>query len=66
MAASAAIIEAELADAKDRLLRALAETENVRRRADRERADASRFGAAIMFRSSSSLRISHGTFICPV
>ena len=45
-AASAAIIEAELADAKDRLLRALAETENVRRRADRERADASRFGAA--------------------
>jgi len=40
-----ATIEAELADAKDRLLRALAETENVRRRAQREREDASRYGA---------------------
>jgi len=39
-------VEAELADAKDRLLRALAETENVRRRAERERSDAARFGAA--------------------
>src|SRR5690348_14217544 len=32
-------LEAELADAKDRLLRALAETENTRRRAQRERED---------------------------
>jgi molecular chaperone GrpE len=39
-------VEAELAEAKDRLLRALAETENVRRRAERERGDAARFGAA--------------------
>ena len=39
-------VETELADAKDRLLRALAETENVRRRAERERSDAARFGAA--------------------
>src|ERR671935_1766024 len=39
-------LEAELADQKDRLLRALAETENVRRRAQREREDASRYGAA--------------------
>jgi molecular chaperone GrpE len=39
-------VEAELAEAKDRLLRALAETENVRRRAERERSDAGRFGAA--------------------
>ena len=39
-------VEAELAEAKDRLLRALAETENVRRRAERERSDAARFGAA--------------------
>ncbi len=39
-------VEAELTDAKDRLLRALAETENVRRRAERERSDAARFGAA--------------------
>jgi molecular chaperone GrpE len=36
-------LEAELAEAKDRLLRALAETENVRRRAQRERDDAQRF-----------------------
>jgi molecular chaperone GrpE len=41
----AAAAEAELAEAKDRLLRALAETENVRRRAERERADASKYGA---------------------
>jgi molecular chaperone GrpE len=36
-------LEAELADQKDRLLRALAETENVRRRAQREREDASKY-----------------------
>ena len=41
-----ATVEAELADAKDKLLRALAETENVRRRAQREREDAVRYGAA--------------------
>src|SRR5438132_9891534 len=34
-----AALDAELAEAKDRLLRALAETENVRRRAQRERED---------------------------
>jgi molecular chaperone GrpE len=39
-----AALEAELADAQDRLLRALAETENVRRRAQRERADAEKYG----------------------
>jgi molecular chaperone GrpE len=39
-------IEAELSDTKDRLLRALAETENVRRRAQREREDAARYGAS--------------------
>lgn len=38
--------EAELAETKDRLLRALAETENVRRRTERERADASKYGAS--------------------
>jgi len=42
----AAALEAELADAQDRLLRALAETENVRRRAQRERADAEKYGFA--------------------
>ncbi len=41
-------LEAELAETKDRLLRALAETENVRRRAERERADASKYGAVAL------------------
>ncbi|NOZ42213.1 MAG: nucleotide exchange factor GrpE [Alphaproteobacteria bacterium] len=34
---------AEIADLKDRLLRAVAETENLRRRADRERSDAANY-----------------------
>src|SRR5713226_6540030 len=38
-----AAVEAELADTKDRLLRALAETENVRRRLQREREDAQKY-----------------------
>jgi molecular chaperone GrpE len=37
---------AELADVKDRLLRALAEHENFRRRSEREREDAVKFAAA--------------------
>ncbi|HWG79549.1 MAG TPA: nucleotide exchange factor GrpE [Stellaceae bacterium] len=45
-----ATAEAEAADAKDKLLRALAETENVRRRAQREREDAARYGAANLAR----------------
>jgi molecular chaperone GrpE len=39
-------LEAEVAELKDRLLRALAETENVRRRAQREREDASKYAVA--------------------
>ncbi len=39
-----AALEGELAESKERLLRALAETENVRRRAQREREDALRYG----------------------
>jgi molecular chaperone GrpE len=39
-------LEAELADAKDKLLRALAETENTRRRAQREREDVQRYAVA--------------------
>jgi len=39
-------LEAELADQKDRLLRALAETENVRRRTQREREDASKYAVS--------------------
>jgi molecular chaperone GrpE len=46
LAERVASLEAELAEAKDKLLRALAEAENTRRRTQREREDASRFGAA--------------------
>ncbi|HKF72869.1 MAG TPA: nucleotide exchange factor GrpE [Stellaceae bacterium] len=42
--------EAEAADLKDRLLRALAETENVRRRAERERTDATKYGVTQLAR----------------
>jgi molecular chaperone GrpE len=45
-AARAAEAEAQLADCKDRLLRALAEHENARRRALREREEAVRFAAS--------------------
>jgi molecular chaperone GrpE len=38
-----ASLEAELAEAQDKVLRALAETENTRRRAQRERADAEKY-----------------------
>jgi molecular chaperone GrpE len=41
-----AALEAELADQKDHLLRALAETENVRRRAQREREDTLKYAVA--------------------
>src|SRR5438105_1066026 len=36
-------LEADLAEARDRMLRALAETENVRRRLEREREDTARY-----------------------
>ncbi|MEM6491129.1 MAG: nucleotide exchange factor GrpE [Pseudomonadota bacterium] len=39
-------LEAELAAVKDQMLRALADAENTRRRADRDRADAVKYGAA--------------------
>jgi molecular chaperone GrpE len=41
-----AALEAELAEQKDHLLRALAETENVRRRGQREREDASKYAVS--------------------
>lgn len=41
--ARVAMLEAELAEHKDRLLRALAEAENTRRRAQRERDDATKY-----------------------
>ena len=37
-------LEANVADLSDKLLRALAETENVRRRAQRDKEDASKYG----------------------
>jgi molecular chaperone GrpE len=41
-----AALEAELAEGQDKLLRALAETENVRRRAQRERQDAEKYAVS--------------------
>jgi molecular chaperone GrpE len=46
LGARVAALEAEVADCRDRLLRALAEQENSRRRAERERQEAIRFAAA--------------------
>ena len=45
-----AALESEVADLKDQLLRALAETENVRRRTQREKADAAKYAAAPLLR----------------
>ncbi len=42
--------EDEIADLKDKLLRALADRENMRRRADKERLDARRYGAVNLAR----------------
>ncbi|WP_417449097.1 nucleotide exchange factor GrpE [Kordiimonas sp.] len=55
-----AALKAELADLRDRLLRAVAETENVRRRAEKDKADASAYGvtnfARDMLNISDNLR----------
>ncbi|MGE0714609.1 MAG: nucleotide exchange factor GrpE [Alphaproteobacteria bacterium] len=45
-AARIAALEAEVAALKDQYLRAMAETDNVRRRGDRERQDALKYGAS--------------------
>jgi molecular chaperone GrpE len=50
LAARLARAETEAAENKDRLLRALADAENQRRRAEREREDARRYGAANLAR----------------
>jgi len=44
--AEAEQLRAELAEAKDRMVRAVAEAENVRRRADKERQDILKFGSS--------------------
>lgn len=71
-------LEAELAETKDRLLRALAETENVRRRADRDRKDAETYAGTRLARDllgvhdnlaralahvDDALREGHATFL---
>ncbi|NVJ99558.1 MAG: nucleotide exchange factor GrpE [Alphaproteobacteria bacterium] len=43
-------LKSEVADLKDRLLRAVAETENVRRRAEKDKADASAYGVTAFAR----------------
>ncbi|GAK43756.1 GrpE protein [Tepidicaulis marinus] len=48
-------LEAELAETKDRLLRLAAELENTRRRAEREKQDAARYGAASFARDVLSV-----------
>ncbi len=50
-----AAVESELADSKDRLLRALAETENVRRRLQRERDDAQKYAVGSFARDLLSV-----------
>ncbi len=45
-----ATLEAEVSELKDQLLRSLAETENVRRRAQRDKADAAKYAAAPLLR----------------
>ena len=45
-----ALLEAEVASLKDQLLRAMAETENVRRRAQREREDGVKYAAATVIK----------------
>ncbi len=48
-------LEAEIVAQKDQLLRALAEVENTRRRAERDRQEASRYGAAGLARDLLSV-----------
>ena len=54
-AARIAELEAERDDLKDKLLRALAETENVRRRAERDRKDAETYGGTRLARDLLSV-----------
>ncbi len=50
-----AAAEVEIAELKDRLLRAMAETENVRRRAERDRAETAKYGIASFARDLLSV-----------
>lgn len=63
----AAGLRAEIADLKDRLLRALAETENTRRRAERERQDASQYAVTKFARDMLTIadNFSRALAACP-
>lgn len=48
-------LEAEIAELKDKLLRAMAETENTRRRAERDKLEASKYGGVKLARDMVSI-----------
>ena len=60
-------METQLADMRDRLLRALAETENIRRRAERERLEISQYSIARFARDMLQIADSFGRALaaCP-
>jgi molecular chaperone GrpE len=62
-----AALKAENADLKDRLLRALAETQNVRRIAEREKADATQYAATRFARDMLTIADNFGRALaaCP-
>ncbi|HTI87855.1 MAG TPA: nucleotide exchange factor GrpE [Alphaproteobacteria bacterium] len=59
-------LESEVADLKDRLLRALAETENVRRRAEREREDTAKYAMSAFARDMLSVADNLGRALAAV
>jgi molecular chaperone GrpE len=60
-------LRAELAEMKDKLLRALAETENTRRRAERDRVEASQYGVTRFARDMLTIADNFGRALaaCP-
>jgi molecular chaperone GrpE len=60
-------LKAELADMKDKLLRALAETENTRRRAERDRVEASQYAVTRFARDMLTIADNFGRALaaCP-
>jgi len=60
-------VETQLADLRDRLLRALAETENTRRRAEREKQDVSQYAIARFARDMLAIADNFGRALaaCP-
>ena len=64
-AEAAPSVEDRLAETNDQLLRALAELENTRRRADRDRAEALKYGAASFARDMLGLPIIYSVHSTP-